>query len=132
MKIEHIISTVFGFVTVLIGGWDMALQVLTILMCLDIISGLGKAWVGELFESKKFREGLMSKAGFFVVLILAFQIDVMMGNQEPIVRTVTALYYIGVEGTSLIENLGAIGVPIPTFIKNKLKAFKDEAEKTEI
>lgn len=132
MKMEHIISVVFGFVTVLIGGWDMALQVLTILMCLDVMSGLAKAWITGVFESRKFREGLMSKAGFFVVLILAFQIDVMMGNPEPIVRTVTSLYYIGVEGTSLIENLGAIGVPIPATIKNKLNAFRDEVENKDI
>lgn len=91
-----------------------------------MFTGMFKAWNNGTFRSRNFRQGLFAKAGFLFVLILAYQMDVMAGNSEPIIRTVTAMYYIGVEGTSLIENLGEIGVPIPQVIRKHLKVFTEK------
>lgn len=130
----NIVGMLVGIFTALLGGWDTALQVLLILMSIDILSGIIKAWyVKELggFSSKKFREGLLNKAAYFLVLILAYQIDVMLGNGEPIIRTGATIYYIAVEGSSLLENMGAMGVPIPSVIKKNLSVLKDLGDKTE-
>lgn len=127
-NIEQIGAFIITVLSYLIGGWDTTLQVLLIFMCLDIFTGVYKAWIKGTFRSKNFRQGLFAKAGFFFVLILAYQMDVMAGNSEPIIRTVTAMYYIGVEGTSLLENLGEIGVPIPQAIKKHLKVFTEKGK----
>ena len=123
---EFMLGGIITLTSLLIGGWDTSLQVLTILMGIDVLTGCWKAWIACEFMSKAFREGLMTKAGFFFVLILAFQIDVMIGNTEPVIRTLVCIYYIGVEGTSLIENIGACGIPIPNIIKRHLKSFQDQ------
>ena len=94
----------------------------------DTISGIFKGWYLCEFSSRAFRKGLMTKAGFFLVLILAFQIDVLMGNSEPVVRTAVTTAYIVVEATSLIENLAQLGVPIPSFLTDKLGALTQKTK----
>ena len=74
----------------------------------------------------------MHKAGFFLVIILAFQLDVLLENREPFIRNIAVMFYIGVEGTSLLENLSAVGVPIPNFIKKRLSALQEATDKGEI
>ena len=128
LEYKDVIALLITGFSYLIGGWDTTLRVLLILMSLDVISGMYKAWIMGIFQSKEFRQGLLTKSGFFLVLILAYQMDLMMGNAEPVIRTITAMFYIGVEGTSLLENLGAIGVPIPKFIRKRLKVFQDNAD----
>ena len=115
----------------LFGGMDKALSILLILMVVDIASGLLKAIKNADFTSKAFRTGLMQKAGFFLVIILAYQIDVMLGQTGLPVRTATALFYIGVEGTSIIENLGALGVHIPKVISSKLGNLAESVNNTD-
>lgn len=120
-----------GIVTalsVLIGGWDMPLQILIMLMGCDILSGLFKAWKEMNFSSRQFREGLMSKAGFFLVIILSYQLDLLISQGQPLIRTACILFYIGVEGVSLLENLGAVGVPIPEAIRKHLTSLQPEEE----
>ena len=112
---------------VLLGDWDTPLRILLILMLVDMLSGCYKGWYTGQFSSREFRKGLMAKSGFFLVLILAYQVDVLMANVEPVVRTAVATAYIVVEATSLLENLGAIGVPIPEFLTNRLDALKPKS-----
>lgn len=118
-------------VSVLVGGWDTPLRVLLLLIFCDILSGLLKGWKDQTFSSRHFREGLMNKAGYFLVIVLAFQIDVLALQNQPLVRTACVLFYIGVEGVSLLENLGAVGVPIPSVIRKHLKALQDKGEDSE-
>lgn len=124
-KTEVMFGAVISGITGLIGGWDSTVRVLLILMFVDVISGLFKGFYLSCFSSRQFREGLMNKAGFFLVIILAYQLDVLLGNSESFIRNIAVMFYIGVEGTSLLENLSAVGVPIPNFIKKRLSALKD-------
>lgn len=128
LEYKEIAGILIAILSYLIGGWDTTMRVLLILMSLDVMSGMYKALITGRFQSKEFRQGLLTKSGFFLVLILAYQMDLMMGNAEPVIRTITAMFYIGVEGTSLLENLGTIGVPIPKFIRKRLKVFQDNAD----
>lgn len=120
-----------GVVTALIGGWDMTLQVLLILMMADILTGVIKSLYHCKFTSKEFRQGLVSKAGFLIILILCFQLDTLMGNSQPVIRTACAIFYITIEGSSILENLGAMGVPIPSWISKRLASLKGIADSKE-
>lgn len=128
MTYDKIVLAGAGILTTLIGGWDMTLQVLLILMAVDIVVGVFKALYKGKFTSKEFRQGLISKAGFILVLILCFQLDTLMGNAQPVIRTTCAIFYITIEGSSIIENLGEIGVPIPKSVSKRLAKLKDIAE----
>lgn len=126
---EFITGVGIGVLGVLLGDWDTPLRILLILMLIDTISGCFKGWYLSQFSSRAFRKGLITKSGFFLVLILAYQIDVLMQNAEPVVRTAVATAYIVVEGTSLLENLAQIGVPIPKFLTDRLGALKLDDDK---
>ena len=53
-----------------------------------------------------------------------------MGNTDPVIRTVVTIVYISIEGSSIIENLGAVGVPIPEVIRERLAKLHDIADET--
>jgi toxin secretion/phage lysis holin len=127
---ENITGIIIGVVSALIGGWDFTLQVLLILIAIDILTGVFKGLHGFAFTSKQFREGLVTKAGYILILILCFQLDTLMGNTDPVIRTVVTIFYISVEGSSIIENLGAVGVPIPEVIRERLAKLHDVADET--
>lgn len=89
-------------------------------MAFDIISGLLKAFYSESFESKMMRKGLMHKAGELIVLIM-FEVSQYALGLPSYISTFIALYIVLMEAYSICENLDAMGVPIPTFIKKTLK-----------
>lgn len=126
---EKFIGTLLltGF-TAVFGGWHITIQILLILMLSDIVSGVIKGMLTSGVTSKELRQGLVTKASFFLVLVLAYQIDLLLGNSTPIVRTAVASFYIVVEAVSIVENLGKIGVPIPKVISNKLTQLKDSMD----
>lgn len=129
---ENIADKIFlggvGVLTALLGGWHLTIQILLILMGIDILTGLFKGLYHCTYTSRQFREGIVHKGGYILILILSFQIDLLMGNSEPVVRTIVATFYIAIEGTSILENLGEVGVPVPKFIKDRLSKLKEAGD----
>lgn len=129
---------VFGsFASNALGGWDAAMQVLVALMVADYITGVLVAAVWH--KSSKSSSGtLNSVAGFKGLLkkcaILALVwIGVLLDNATGAnyIRTAVVLFFIGNEGISLLENLGLMGVPYPTFLKKALEALHDKGDQGE-
>lgn len=114
------------FLSGVIGGWDLSLQVLLVVVVVDIISGTYKGIKNGELSSKRIREGLMTKSGYLLVLILVHQFDLLFGYEEPVLRTVTAWLYIFTEAVSVIENLYEIGIPIPKKLYCILMTVKDK------
>lgn len=129
MDITKLKYGVIGICTTVIGGWHLTLQILFILMAVDVVTGVFKGLYLCDFNSKAFRQGLVTKGGFILVLILCFQMDLLMGNTEPVIRTICATFYIAIEGSSIVENLGMCGVRIPSFIGNRLTKLKEMADR---
>lgn len=106
--------------TALFGGWDKTFQVFIIIMVLDMLTGVFKGFVQSDFSSKRMREGFVTKFGYIIVIVLATQIDTLLPQDMPLLRTVAIWFYIFVEGSSVIENLAQMGVPIPQVIVDRL------------
>ena len=120
-----------------LGGWDAAMQVLVALMVADYITGVLVAAVWH--KSTKSQSGALdSKAGFKgilkkgMILVLVW-IGVLLDNATGAnyIRTAVVLFFIGNEGISLLENLGLMGVPYPTFMKKALEALHDQGDQGE-
>ncbi len=111
-------------VTWLFGGWDTAFQVFITCVILDMSTGVVKGFVLGEFSSKRMRQGFATKFGYFIVIILATQFDKLMPEDAPILRTIAVWFYIFVEGSSILENLAQMGVPIPQAIIDRLAVFK--------
>ena len=107
------------------SGDEKFLYFLIILMCVDIVSGFGKAVKNENLWSKRSFRGIAKKTLIFCIIILANVIDMIL-NLNGALITLTVLYYIANEGVSIVENCAEMGILVPEEIKNKLKVMNDE------
>ena len=129
---------VFGsFATNALGGWDASLQVLIALMVADYITGVlvaavwhnsSKSSSGALNSVAGFK-GVLKKGMILVLVWLGVLLDHATGANY--IRTAVVLFFIGNEGISLLENLGLMGVPYPTFLKKALEALHDQGDQGE-
>lgn len=101
------------------------------LMFIDITSGSVKAFVNKTTLSRVMYDGLVRKAGIILILALAFLIDCLMIFNFQFFNVV-AIFYCVYEGLSIIENLGALGVPIPNFLREHLEALKEQTDGGEL
>lgn len=119
-------ASFMAVITGLIGGWDLSLQVLLVAVVIDISSGIYKGWKNKEIQSKRIREGLMTKSAYLLVLVITYQFDLLVGNTDPVFRTVVAWLYIFTETVSIFENLYAVGIPIPKKLYEVLLVVKDK------
>ena len=120
-------ASLMTFLTSLIGGWDLSLQVLLIAIVIDILAGMCKGAKNGELSSKRIREGVMTKSAYLLVLVLVYQFDLLVGNSEPVFRTVATWLYIFTETVSVFENLHEMGVPIPKKLYDVLIVIKDKS-----
>lgn len=119
------ISTCFIYV---FGGVDVALTCLLIAIVIDYLSGIIKAYVKKELSSNIGLKGILKKVGVLCVVALSVLVDRIAGETGAI-RTLVIYYFVANEGLSILENIGAAGVPIPTKLKKALKALKKESTK---
>ena len=130
------LSVIGAFIAKLLGGWDWSLQTLVIFISIDFILGIliaafwGKSNKTEsgTLDSKACWQGLIRKGGILLVVLIATQLDVVMAT-GGFVRTAVIFYFIGNEGISIIENLGIMGVPLPSWLKSKFESLRDDNDK---
>lgn len=123
-----------AFLANALGGWDALLKLLVALMAADYITGLvvaavfkrsNKSESGTLDSNASFK-GLARKCAVLVLVYIAVLLDTATGTHY--VRSAVALFFIGNEGLSLLENVGLMGVKYPAFLKNMLQALRDKGE----
>lgn len=124
---SSVISIICTGCVYLLGGWDVSLICLVIVIALDYISGVMKAFVMKSLSSKIGLYGLLKKIGSLLVVMLAVVVDRVTGN-TGMIRNLVIYYFVANEGLSIIENLGQAGVPVPQSIKKALKALKKESK----
>lgn len=126
-RIELLLAGVGAVCGYFFGGLDMLLQVFVIVLILDTVTGMTKGFSTGTYESKKFRQGLWQKCGYMLAVILAVQLDKVMGD-TGVLRTALLFCFIANEGTSIIENLGEMGVPIPEPLINAIAVLKNKGD----
>ena len=106
-----------------IGG---ALAVLTITMVLDYLTGMVRAWMTATLSSKRGMRGILKKLSYFIVIASGAICDWILsqalsgaGISHPfpdLVSILVTVWLIVNELISILENLSAIGVPLPGFL----------------
>jgi len=135
-KILKALAAIAGALAGLFGEWNTALTILVIVMAMDYITGV---IVAAMHRSPKTEGGgLSSKVGFiglarkgFMILIvlLATLLDRAVGNSAMVFQTAMVFYYIANEGLSILENADLMGVPFPTFLRERLESMREEKQK---
>ena len=123
------VAVVGTFFTYLFGGWDAAIGILIVFMCLDYATGVIVAYQNNLLDSEVGFKGLVKKFMILVILIVAVMLDRLMNTGTWVFRTLVCYFYIANEGISLLENVSNLGVKIPDKLKDALVQLnKDESE----
>jgi toxin secretion/phage lysis holin len=103
------------------------LHLLLLLMALDILTGLFKAWKNKNLWSRKSLFGYARKVLVLVVIILANVVDQILGLNGAVTYA-TVLFYIVNEGLSILENLANVGVVVPDKLAEKLKSIDNSGD----
>lgn len=141
---EHIntlkasIVAFFGALTAIFGwfGWLVILFVLC--MVIDYLTGSAAAMQKGEWSSAIARAGLWHKCGSLIAVVVAGLADIVVGlvvNNIPaitlpfdytvLICPIAVVWYILTELGSIAENAGALGAPIPKFLKGAIKVFKN-------
>lgn len=123
-----VIATIGTTLSAWLGGWDIALNALIVLMIIDYATGLLVAVREHRVNSETMFWGGIRKITILAVVAMAFMFDQMLGNTEPILRTLAIYFYAAREGLSVTENLGIIGVPLPPVIVRVLEQLQSRGE----
>ena len=107
-------TTTFVYV---IGGIDVALKCLLILIGVDYFTGVSKAYYNNKLSSYRGLKGVLKKLNILAMVIVANVIDELLG-QTGAIRTLT-IYYI---------NLIDMNKIVPDWLKKKLIQVKMDAE----
>lgn len=114
------------------------LALLLIMMIVDYISGMSKAYINGEWSSKVGFKGIVKKVGYIGVVIVAAVMDwIIYGGLSGVGIDIKMSYYLGLivtiwllinECISVLENLGEIGVPLPTFLIKGIKKLQKNIE----
>ena len=73
-----------GWITAVLGGWDIALQVLVLFVVLDYITGLIAAWYEKRLDSRVGFQGIAKKILLFVPVAVGYWLMFARpGDSEP-------------------------------------------------
>lgn len=106
------------------------LHLLLILMGLDIVTGITKAFVNRTLWSRKSLFGFTRKLLILVIIIVANIVDSILSLNSALVMA-TILFYMVNEALSIIENCAQMGVVVPKVLADKLAVMSKESEKVE-
>lgn len=131
MKHNVILSIVLNAILYLIGDISANFIVLGIFVVIDFVIG----YLSAIFNRSQKTEdggvsskvcyiGILKKCGILICVIISNLFDKIMGLN--FVRSTTIIFFIINEATSILENLGGLGVPIPEIIKKSISMLKKQ------
>ncbi|WP_430494098.1 phage holin family protein [Rossellomorea marisflavi] len=103
------------------------LDLLLVLIIIDIITGIIKAFKFGKLRSRSAWFGYVRKMLTFLVIIVANVMDQVLGL-SGVLTFGTVLFYIGQEVLSITENLAQVGVKVPKAITDRLQVIEEKSE----
>lgn len=114
--------------------------VLVVVMLLDYATGMTKAWNAGELSSRVGLRGILKKVGYLVIVAVAAVVDWLLrygadtlGWDWPVeflFASIVIIWLVINELLSILENVSAIGAPVPGFLQALLKKLKVHTEDT--
>ena len=115
------------------------LIVLVIAMLADYGTGMVKAWNAGTLCSRTGIRGILKKVGYLVIVAVAMGADYLLRygldqvgvhiNIEVLIAAIVIVWLIINELISILENVAAIGAPVPEFLLKLIRKLKTVTEK---
>lgn len=145
-EIKAAVTAVIAFGTALWGYTGWAVIILLCCIALDYVTGTWAALKAGQWSSAAARQGLWHKLGEIVALAVAALCDIAIkvilesavashfeGVELPSAAftLLVAVWYIFTELGSIVENVAALGAPVPAWLTRAIKKIRDKAEPEE-
>ena len=141
-KVLELLAAAGGAIASFFISMPPLVWILIAVMTIDYITGLicGAMGKSEKTESGYLAShaaflGLMKKALILLVVLLAALLDQAVsagaGIQFEAVMGATCLWFIASEGLSVLENVAAMGVPVPGILLKLLDLMRSKGDTTE-
>ena len=121
---DGIVTAVSAF----LGGMDGIMYALLAFITIDYITGVAVAVKRHELSSEVGFWGLVRKVCILALVGVAHYIDCYVMQSGDVIRTVAAMYYIGNEGVSILENCGNLGLPLPPKLMAVMAQIKGKGE----
>ena len=125
--ISDFLSVILTTLVYILGGFDVALKSLIIIVIIDYLTGVGSAYYNKKVSSKKGLKGIIKKFCYFLIVALAVVIDNLMG-QSGVIRTLVIYFFVANDGISIIENMAEMDVKLPKKLIESLEDLKHQSE----
>ena len=125
--INDIASVILTTFVYLVGGFDIALQSLLIVMVVDYLTGIASAIYNKNLSSKIGLKGILKKFSYLCVVALSVVIDNLTG-QSGLIRSLVIYFFVANDGLSIIENMAEMNVKLPEKLIDALEQIKKKGE----
>lgn len=139
---ENIFRAVFAAAVGALCSYCMELMiplaVMLVVMIADYVTGMVKAWYNAELCSRIGLKGIIKKVGYLVIVGVGMVVDYLLREAlhsvgvsvtvEYTVALIVIVWFIINELISILENVAAIGAPVPEFILKLVKRLKVSVE----
>ncbi len=132
------VATLGTIITYMTNAFSPLMVILILFAMVDYITGMISANLNEGWSSKEAYRGVIKKFSYFFMVMLAFGFDFAIDELTrkfgfnlsfpAVFGVLTVCWLISTDGISILENLVEIGLPVPNFLINGLKVFRDKVE----
>lgn len=114
-----------NIIGIALGGWDGLLSALVLFMVVEYLTQILIAVLNKKLSGEIGFDGIAKKVTIFFLVAMGNVIDVLIFQNENIIRTAVIFFYLSNEGITILENVEILGLPIPHKLKNILGQLKD-------
>ena len=125
--INDIASVILTTFVYLVGGFDIAIQSLLIVIVIDYLTGIASAIYNKELSSKIGLKGILKKFCYLLVVALSVVIDKLLG-QGGLIRTLVIYFFVANDGLSIVENMAEMNIKLPKKLIDALEQIKKKGE----
>ena len=125
--INDIGSVILTTTVYLLGGFDIAIQSLLIVIVIDYLTGIASAIYNKELSSKIGLKGIIKKFCYLLVVALSVVIDNLLG-QSGLIRSLVIYFFVANDGLSIIENMAEMNVKLPQKLIDSLEQIEKKGE----
>lgn len=136
--IKGVLTATMATLMAYLGHLVVPIIILAAVMLLDYGTGIAKAWVAGNLSSKIGVVGILKKVGYLAIVMVGMAVDwvIQAGiaelhinyNLEFLFAMIVIIWLILNELISILENVAAIGVPVPKWLAKMITKLKDHTE----
>ena len=136
--IKGVLTAAMATLMAYLGHLVVPVIILAVVMFLDYGTGIAKAWVSGSLSSKIGVIGILKKVGYLVIVAVGMIVDWVIQSGltelhinyslEFLFAMIVIVWLILNELISILENVAAIGAPVPKWLTKIITKLKDHTE----